>query len=76
MNLTLSVNDEIANRAREVAREQGTSLNALVRQFIEGLAGRRSGNELVARLEEVWKEGGHSGGHRWRREDAYEDGLQ
>ncbi len=75
--MTLSVDDKLAERAREVARQQGTSLNALIRDFIEKLAGKRGGDELSARLERCWRETpGHSAGRSWRRDDAYEGRLR
>jgi len=77
MNLTLSIDDKLAGRAREVARQQGTSLNALVRDFIEKLAGERGGEDLAAELERCWRETpGHSTGRSWRRDDAYEGRLR
>lgn len=77
MDLTLSVDDKLVERAREVARQQGTSLNALIRQYIETLAGRRSGEELARALDRLWSEGGgRSGGERIRREDAYAGRLR
>lgn len=72
MNLTLSVDEQLVERAREVARQQGTSLNALIRQYLESLAGDRQGTQLVEALERLWaEEAGHSGGKAIRREDAY-----
>src|SRR2546427_2103101 len=56
MNLTLSVDDKLVEKARQVASRQGTSLQALVRQYIETLAGPREGAALVQRLEEQWRE--------------------
>lgn len=77
MNLTLSVDDQIVERARKAARAQGTSLNALVRQYLESLAGGRGPEEVAQRLERLWKEtSGNSGGKRVRREDAYSDRLK
>jgi hypothetical protein len=76
MNLTLSVDEQVVERAREVARRQGYSLNALVRQFIEGLAGKRTGEELAKDLRKHWStSAGHSGGKRIRRDDAYRGRL-
>lgn len=72
MNLTLSVEDEVVERAREVARQQGTSLNALVRQYLENLAGRRTGEQLARELEGLWAErSGSSGGGRFNRDEVY-----
>jgi hypothetical protein len=56
MNLTLSVDDELVERARQVASNQGTSLQALVREYIANLAGGPSGKELAQRMEENWRE--------------------
>lgn len=71
MNITLSVDDEVVRRARDVARQQGASLNALVRAYLESLAGRQTGAALVKRLRAHWqKSPGHSEGP-FTREDAY-----
>lgn len=76
MNLTLSVDEGSVERAREVARLQGTSLNALIRQYIEALGGRRTGTEISNEMKRLWGEGsGHSGGRVIKRADAYEGRL-
>ena len=56
MNLTLSVDAKLVEKARRVASRQGTSLQALVRQYLETLAGTREGAALVEQLEEHWRE--------------------
>ena len=72
-NITLSADKHLLDRAREVARRQGTSLNELVRGYLRSLVGQESGmataDELLGLME---THGGHSAGRRWRREDAYE----
>lgn len=55
MNLTLAVDDEVVERARTVAASQGTSLQALVRKYLETLAGKPAGHELVKRIEDGWR---------------------
>ncbi len=81
MNLTLSVDDKLVEKARQVAARQGTSLQALVRQYIETLAGSREGAALVARLEEHWREADkhlkeHPGAsYRFDRDELYEDRI-
>ena len=76
MNITLSVDQDVVARARSVAEQQGTSLNALIRSYLETLAGRRALQQLASALEAIWQEEpGRSGGRRLRREDAYEDRL-
>jgi hypothetical protein len=39
MNITLSIDEQIAQRAREAAQKMGKSLNQVVRDYLEQLAG-------------------------------------
>jgi len=39
MNITLSVDEQVAQRAREAAQRMGKSLNQVVRDYLEQLAG-------------------------------------
>ena len=39
MNITLSIDEQIAQRAREAAQKMGKSLNQVVRDCLEQLAG-------------------------------------
>lgn len=39
MNITLSVDEQVAQRAREAAQKIGKSLNQAVRDYLEQLAG-------------------------------------
>jgi hypothetical protein len=72
MNITLSIDEKIAEAARKVAREQGTSLNELVRRFIAGLAGQGSPKARSAELVALFQNlPGDSGGARITRDDAY-----
>jgi hypothetical protein len=75
-NLTIAVDKDLLDRARAVARAQGTSVNALVRDYLERLAGRRSGKEVFEALQRLWAEGrGCSDGSPFRREEVYEERL-
>ena len=76
MNLTLAVDEATVEKAREVARQQGTSLNALLREFIQRLAGKPIGAEISARLRAHWEHdppGRSEPGWRFRREDVYDE---
>jgi hypothetical protein len=75
MNLTLSVDEQLVERAREVARQQGTSLNALIRDYIELLAGQAGGDAILREFETMWAEPGSSGGKPFRRAELYEERL-
>lgn len=76
MNLTLSVDERLVERARATARQQGTSLNQLIREYLEQIAGRASGEEVLAEFEAMWKQPGNSGGRRFRRDDLYDERLE
>jgi hypothetical protein len=72
MNVTLSIDDHTLARARQLAQQQGTSLNQLVRDYLESLT---AGDpvEAVAELERAWtEEEGDSGGWKWNREEVYD----
>lgn len=72
-NITIAIPEELARRARDVARRQGASLNSLIRVYLEGLAGERTGEDVADELLELMeRHGGRSGGRRVRREEAYE----
>ena len=81
MNLTLSVDDKLVEKARQIASRQGTSLQALIRQYIETLAGSHEGDVLVELLEEHWREADKhlqrhpASRYRFNREDLYEDRI-
>lgn len=75
MNLTLALDQAVVERARDVARQQGTSLNQLIREYVESLAGQLSGHEVLAEFEAMWKHAGRSGGKRFRREELYDERL-
>jgi hypothetical protein len=74
--LTLSVDPKSVERAREAARHQGKSLNAMLREYIDQLAGRKPGAEVARELQRMWRqEPGHSGGWKFNREEIYEERL-
>jgi len=79
MNLTLSVDDDLVEKARQVASRQGTSLQALIRRYIETLVGSREGAALVEQVEEHWREADKHfrehppKSHKFDRDELYED---
>ena len=73
-NITISIDQRLADRAREVAKRQGASLNGLIRQYLESLAGDEPGEAVANELLDLMsRHGGRSGGRRISREEAYED---
>jgi len=74
MNVTISIDDELARSAREAARREGTTLNDLIRRHLETVAGRRNGATLAKEMHQLWVDHpGHSGGRKIARDEAYED---
>jgi len=75
-NLTISVDEELLARARTLAREQGTSVNALLRGFLEHLVGEQPGELLADELLMLMHtQGGRSGGRKIGRDELYEDRI-
>lgn len=74
VNLTISVDDSLLEKARRLARRRGISLQELLRAQLEVLVGRASGDAVADELLELMKtHGGRSGARRIQREEAYED---
>jgi hypothetical protein len=78
MNVTLSIDDDLVNRARDLAQRRGTTLNQMVRDYLEELVGSGMRFRALERLEELWRNGpgGRSGGQRILRDDAYQERLR
>lgn len=71
-NLTLSVPDDLLNKARKHAVTRGVSLNALIRDYLSDLTGRderlRRSTQQFLELSSI-----HEGKiEKWKREDLYE----
>lgn len=74
-NLTITVDEETVKRARIRALEEGTSVNALLRGYLEEYSGvRRERREAGRRLLELAGRSGMSSGGRGlpKREELYD----
>ena len=73
-NLTLRVDDSILVKARQIASEHSTSVNALVRDYLDELVktqGRQvSARKNLTRLCRLSK--AEAGSKNWTREDLYD----
>jgi len=73
-NLTITVDDEALRRARIRALQQGTSVNAILREFLEAYAGTRqdqvSAADRIIALARATP--GRSGAARWTRDELHE----
>lgn len=73
MNVTLSIDEEVLEEARRRAEAMGTSVNQLVRQYLQQFAGKSSLEADAAEFERLSRAArGHSGGWRFNREELHE----
>ncbi len=73
MNLTLSVDDRVLERARDVARSMDKSVNQLVREYLEQLAGEAQADADWDEFERLSLESeGDSRGWKFNRDELYE----
>ena len=73
-NLTVTIEDEVLRKARIRALEQGTSVNALLRDYLRAYASeeaRRAMSDLVALAKRARSASG-KGGRTWTRDDVHE----
>jgi hypothetical protein len=74
-NLTVTLPDDVLQRARMRALAERTSVNALVREYLEGFAGSdslRAAVESFLEIAERSPAGSGPQGREWTREDAHE----
>jgi hypothetical protein len=78
-NLTITVNDDTLKWAKMRALEEDTSVNAVLREYLEEYAGSRQEQiEAARRIIEASRESRSDsgpGGREWKREYAYEERL-
>ncbi len=73
MNVTLSIDEKLVERARKKAEALGKSLNQLIRGYLERLAGGGDVERDLEELERLSTRGrGRSRGWRFRRDDLHE----
>jgi len=72
MNVTLSINDEVVAEARRIASTRGTSLNQLIRDYLQQLTRADDLDEVVAGLKRRWSEENYCSAGAWTREELHE----
>jgi uncharacterized protein DUF6364 len=74
-SLTLAIDDELLKRARIRALEQDTSVNSLVRDYLEEFATGGThplGMVKFLELAESIRAGSGPGGRSWKRDELHE----
>jgi hypothetical protein len=73
-NLTIALDEATLRDARRIAAERSTSLNNLIREFLERLAVRESQSRTARqRIAQLCRESNAEVGERhWNRDDLHE----
>lgn len=76
-NLTITVDSDLLKAARKVALERDTSVNQLLRDYLECLASETDQRkEAVDKLQEIFRTStARLGKVTWKREDLYDRSL-
>ena len=72
MNVTLSIDDRVVAEARRIAAVRGTSLNQIVRDFLDELTQVDQVESVVAQLDALWAEEDYRSEGPWTREELHE----
>ena len=72
MNVTLSIDDRVVAEARRIAAVRGTSLNQIVRDFLNELTQVDEVESVVAQLDALWAEEYYRSKGPWTREELHE----
>jgi plasmid stability protein len=73
-NVTISLDDELLKKARVRAAEQGTSVNAVIRDQLEQWvgAGRVQTRAVASLIRRAESARSRRGNRRWSRDDLHE----
>ena len=76
MNITLSVDEQVAERAREKLRAMGKSLNQEIRDHLQHVAGDDDLERDIEFLERTSGLGKAEAGWKFNRDEIYEERLK
>lgn len=72
-NVTLAVDEKLLEASREYARRHHTTVNKMVRDFLQQEVGQQGKINWVDEFLRLTKEGGgNSRGWKWNREEIYD----
>jgi len=72
VNVTLSLDDRVVTEARRLAALRGTSLNQLVRDFLNELTRVDDAESVIAQLDTLWAEERYRSQGSWTREELHD----
>jgi len=71
MNVTLSLDDQLVSRARKKAEALGKSLNQMIRDYLQTVAGGDDAERSIGEFKRLSGRG-HSRGWRFNRQELHE----
>jgi hypothetical protein len=71
MNVTLSIDDQLVSRARKKAEAMGKSLNQLIRDYLQSVAGGDNAERSIEEFKRLSGQG-DSRGWRFNRDEIHE----
>lgn len=78
-SLTLTIADDLLHRAQIRAQEQGTSVDQVVRRWLEHYAGddrQRDATEAILEIGDRANASSGSTGRTWAKDDAYSSRVE
>ena len=72
VNVTLSIDDRVVAEARRIAAVRGTSLNQIVRDYLNALTQADDVESVVAQLDALWADEAYRSHEPWTREDLHD----
>lgn len=72
MNVTLSIDNRVVAAARRIATTRGTSLNQLIRDYLEELTRVNDVETAIDQLDAMWAENVYRSSSPWTREQLHE----
>ena len=72
VKVTLSIDDRVVVAARRIAATHGTSLNQLIRDYLEELPRVNDVETVIDQLDAMWAENEYRSSSSWTREQLHE----
>lgn len=72
MNITLSIDRRVVAKARHIASVRGTSLNQLVRDYLDDLTRHSDVKSVLDELDTLWSESTGRSQGPWTREELHD----
>jgi hypothetical protein len=76
MNITLSIDEQLVERAREKLRATGKTINQEIREHLQSIAGDGDFESAIEFLQNTSGLGKAEPGWKWNRDEIYEDRVE